>query len=929
MNKTDQISSTSRERYQSTRYFKTASASTSKVHGELGCFGAFALTLMMSFTACESPPQKSLDNQDWTEFGIYEVYLDQGSQQGGDDTIEAGSPIEAGEIVVLDDYDVAGQEIAGQEIAGQEIAGQETAGQETAGQETAGQETAGQENIIIEDPLLSFSEATIPTNDQVAIWDGSGGLTLWWVRGSEIWMSQADENHQLGAPKQVYDHNSPLTKIHLSALTQSAYLVIEDQEKTISMLTLGSGVDWGVSPLTALRLPLSGEVRVSSYEDQMVIIGNSDELSLLSWIIVNEGDAFNTDNQDALHHQLDVRFAPVDWPMPSSIGWVSGQAVLRFDSIGECVYLSPLYNVNGSAPCLSSSGYFLNSSSETTLLMLDESGALKATIASSPNEEASYLIAQVELDDQVTEGKISPLFGPFRGSQRQLTFLGRSYDDSSEEGLKSRLIVAEPQGLWFSENAWSEWPFPHVKASVRRGEELWLYVFDETNAPRRVRAPLQVNTFNERTPYGLSFDTSCRPTVERCDELDNNCDGIIDNGLCCANGRSPYEGYFIPSATPREFFVTDVENADASRYAVRVADDRWEIWAIYYGASSRNLVSFGTIEGAYNAIGFTAAGGYSVLVAQDAEGTWKAFWNHSDPNASLKAPETLGCEQVLAMSNVGNLTTSSSPAVICNDRVVHLRADRDEDDVLLPADTYIDPFQALPNIEWATFIRHNSRGESSMIIAFQSLAGDAWEVSKISVAKGVGNSLSFGVPQSLNSRLDINAFERPHPIYLHRDDSPGFPGSLPFLEIDEDNVSARVNIPRDNNRVWNRIHFGAPVDQIRYSELPSKVVASASHQDGRGVDFYVLDFKNHERLTPWVTKPTFSWRSPLSEEQGTPNEDQGVPDEAAPFRWSMIHGNYYNYIATLFEAGNVSIDGANLPRGVWTVRLYSVTNCVR
>jgi hypothetical protein len=457
---------------------------------------------------------------------------------------------------------------------------------------------------------------------------------------------------------------------------------------------------------------------------------------------------------------------------------------------------------------------------------------------------------------------------------------------------------------------------------TRRGRQGWGYVFDETHAPRRIVVPLQINTFNERTPFGLNVNLSCRASVERCDQVDNNCDGVIDNGLCCATGRAPFEAYFIPSAPPREFFVTDVELADSSRYAIRVADDRWEIWAIYYGSSSRNLYSIGVIEGAHDAVGFTATGDYTVLVAQDNEGEWRAFWSHINAEVDVKEPELLGCERALSVGNVGYQPTNTSAIVVCDDRAVHLRADRNEDDELIAAETYLAPFANIPTPIWSKLIRHNSRGEASFSLAFQSLAGQTWEVSKISIAKGTGGSLNFSLPQGLNGRLGLDGSQQPSPIYLHRDDSPGVPGQLPYLQISDDLSTARVNVSMNAQRTWLPVTFGRPVNRIEYSEMPSKIVATSPHEDGKGIDFYVADFKEYDVLNMWVTQPTFVWRSPRL-------NDVQPPETNTPFLWSLIHGNYYNYIGTMFEAGDTNDRGDSLPRGVWAVRLYSVTDCPR
>ena len=264
----------------------------------------------------------------------------------------------------------------------------------------------------------------------------------------------------------------------------------------------------------------------------------------------------------------------------------------------------------------------------------------------------------------------------------------------------------------------------------------------------------------------------------------------------------------------------------------------------------------------------------------------------------------------------------ASAVVLCDDRVVHLRADRNANDELVPSETYLEPFANLPRPAWGKLIRHSSRGEASFSLAFQSLAGQTWEVSKISIAKGTGGSLNFSLPQGLNGRLGLDGVQQPSPIYLHRDDSPGVPGQLPYLQISDDLRSARANVAMGNLRTWLPVTFGRAVDRIEYTEMPSKIVASARHEDEQGVDFYVADFKEYEIPNMWVTQPTFAWRSPRL-------DDTQVPEGETTFLWSLIHGNYYNYIGTMFEAGETNDRGDSLPRGVWAVRLYSVTQCPR
>ena len=905
-----------------------------------------AIGALTGLCACDPPPAKSLEGREWTEFGIYFVPEDASVSNGGveEGGAESGSTAGiagdiAGDIVMIGGQigEVSGEAVAGVTAGDQAGAISGDAAGGDAGEEggaLAG-EMSGDE--IVEDPLVAFAEAVIPERDHVALLERGERVVLLWSRGPQIWVSDSMSDGSLAAPVLIYEHSSPIAQLFAETLERSDLILFTDQESASYSFAMRETSAEVIDEQLQI-LPLKGPLRVSNQDGRALLVGLATErlleaqgasvtpeLNQVAWLSLSEHDLYSESSSEALAQS--AQLAPLSWPLPDELGWVSGQPVLRFHQAGQCAYLTPTLRVSGTTPCIPGAGYLLSSSSESVLVHLDQSGTLQATVAASPNLESSYLVAQLTLDvepdlnpeDQVIS---MPTFGPFRSTARQVSFIGRRASEESDGLLRDRLLILDPLGLWVSEMGWSPWPHEGLRAVTRRGRQGWGYVFDETHAPRRIVVPLQVNTFNERTPFGLNVNLSCRASVERCDGIDNNCDGVIDNGLCCATGRAPFEAYFIPSAPPRAFFVTDVELADSSRYAIRVADDRWEIWAVYYGSSTRNLYSLGVIEGAHDAIGFTAAGDYAVLVAQDGEGTWRAFWSHINAEADVKDPEDLGCERALSVGNVGYQPTNTSAVVLCDDRVVHLRADRDEDDELIPSETYLEPLSSLPTLEWGKLIRHSSRGEASFSLAFQSLAGQTWEVSKVSIAKSTGGRLNLSLPQGLNGRLGLDGSQRPSPIYLHRDDSPGVPGQLPYLQISDDQRAARVNISVSGQRSWLPMSFGRIVERIEYSEMPSKVVASARHDDGLGVDFYVADFKEYSELNLWVTRPTFVWRTPRL-------DDALLPEGETPLLWSLIHGNYYNYIGTMFEAGERNDRGDPLPRGVWAVRLYSVTECPR
>lgn len=874
-----------------------------------------SLILASIYTGCENPSRKSLEDREWTEFGLY-VIEDMDTDRSGEESGGETSGDTAGEMLQAGDTPSGGMIV----IGGDEI----QAGDSQGGEALGGESSGGDATVLEADPLIPFEHAWIPPADQVALINKGTAALLFWAQDDLVWSRVFSTEVAAEEPINIYAHSAKIKSIFSAVTRFGEYLILTDVDEAVYVLSIYDLS--GDQAQSVKQLALKGPIKVTSSEESLLIVGSTEEPidgdsveggSQVGWIALSELDLISSASEER-----SPVLAPSSWPLPDDITWISGSPVFRYHLSGQCAYLSPSYEILGSTPCLAGQAYYLSSPNETLMAHLDRAGSLQVTQAEAPDLESSYVVAQLDLSSAGESGEAVPLHGSFRADQREVSVIGRRLSEESDGMLRDRLIVLDPLGMWVSDAGWAVWPFEGVRSIVRRGREAWMFIFDDQHVPRRVRARLQVNSFNERVPFGLSHDEQCRPTVERCDGFDNNCDGIIDNGLCCATTRDPYEVYFIPSSPPREFFVSDVELADASRYALRVDDDRWEMREILYSSASRNLIFHHTISGAYDAAGFTTAGEYSVLVAQDAQGSWKAFWSHYDPSAPIKDPEDLGCERVFAVGNVGYQPTSTSAVALCDDRVVHLRADLDEEGQPLPSETHTQPFEALTDVLWGTLVRNNSRGEASIVIAFQSLAGQSWEVSKINISKIVRNRLAFSLPQSLNSKLGLSGQVQPEPIYLHRDDSPGIPEEFPLLEINSSKQSGRVNAFLNGRRQWLPLRFGKDVDRIDYTELPSKIIAEAPSDDGMSSDFFISDLKDYTAPNYWVTLPTIKWESPLL-------DDQEIPENPAPMIWSLIHGNYYNYLALMFEAGETADTGQSLPRGVWAVRLYSITDCLR
>ena len=140
-----------------------------------------------------------------------------------------------------------------------------------------------------------------------------------------------------------------------------------------------------------------------------------------------------------------------------------------------------------------------------------------------------------------------------------------------------------------------------------------------------------------------------------------------------------------PEGAPREFLITSVENGDAYRVAVRVAEDVWQLYVTAPRADPAmtrvDLLkemglpdSQARIAGAYAGRAFVAAGGYNLLLADDSEGRLTAFWHRDRPvcppdmpgcepgerTTDFKAPFPVPCERVLAVDVIDHTTDNAS-----------------------------------------------------------------------------------------------------------------------------------------------------------------------------------------------------------------------------------------------------------------------------
>ncbi|MEE2645566.1 MAG: hypothetical protein VYD19_11590 [Myxococcota bacterium] len=772
-------------------------------------------------------------------------------------------------------------------------------------------------------PVETDPEQGIPTFTTTVVVSGSGKSWLVWGEGPRLWRRVINSAGRFQGPGEIIatlsesevesegglDQGTERTDRGADAGALEDSGVIDDLgtrggERVISFVR---GVLVGETPWIAYGdatgpaqlltadfpneeqsrhvLPLSGPVSLTALDGRLFVVGDTPTAGL-AWLFVTE---------EGLGELL---ADPLGLGRPDAVGALGGNALLRYEEPGQCVHIDRTGALIGNAPCISATGEFFGDAQRPFLSyhrLSSRESRLKVVSLFKTDDDLAYNVLTLDGDEVLN-------FQNDGGSRALVGLPSRQ----ASESVDRRLLILSAAGLRQSQESWPRWPFPNARAVIDRGNEALVVRFREEAPPLLERISMGENLFADGQPFEIDLDPRCRPTLERCDWIDQDCDELIDDGLCCASGDFDNSHEFVlnrDSDVPFQLFVSDVENLDAARLAIRVAEDQWQVWFLLYRNQFRlssQLLYKGLIRGAHEGFGFVSAGGRSALIARDSEGSWTAFWHYDGLPSERKEPEPLRCERPLALDVVGDTPSSTSPVLICSDRLIQLRSDRNPDTRAFEENREIPGLHdSIEEIEWATITRHGG-GQSSTVYGYRASDDNRWLVRKTFLAFGAEETISARGRDVLTPPLNLSQGDSVFPIYAHQSALAINPPLLQLRE-GEGRILPHLLLPFENGYRWQQVITGGSVEDARYARLLKKLVTVGPVAE-RETGFWVIDLSDTlgERVNLWSTTPAFTWSGPR------------------PY-WALLQGNYSNYILILGE-----VDG--IPNR-WRVATRQVTRC--